>query len=407
MIELSLEYVLSTVNNYVDDALADIALHTENRSPITMPSLISPQINSGNVKLYSFNTPISAVRETAIYSYLLKMMDQSILPVDKQSLLIVVKAMRKVPFVEYGSLASYHKLASQFYKQEGNQKKAELHAVFNLIDDAKQYLTDFKVEYEFGADDEELASFDGEEASCKVDGPSYDGEGPSYNVEAIPCNIERKLGPADYSEVLQILNRNTPRYQALLLYILRYISTHLKERSRIFQRPHYTLIEQALSAAVSQFAQDEHCDSDLRSCIYYYDSLYYELTNRIQKAALSRKQYQEIGGEKDYEQLCDTLLHQLPELLRSEKDFIDHVMLFNTDYDNDADVYLFDDYGLDDELPMQGLYRDQLMDTPFNHIYEEAEYDNPDAIREVVRCYREGDGVTACEAAAKAWESKL
>ena len=385
-----LSTILQAINHNVDNALVNLAKHPEVRECFTMPSLVNKNDNRFSLSFHKFCTPVSTIRESAICTYLIYGMNDGLLTVNKEMLFEAAKAMRKLPIVEYYILGMYHELAARVYENEGNERKSHQHTVLRQIAHVKDYLLDL------------------------------------YYTDLMSPEDEERMESPRFRELLKSLNTDPLRFQSLLLYIIRYVTTMLKVKPTLFLRPQYLLVEEALNIAFEQFLSDECCDNlydnrgesvcddggnsvcdaEIRSCFYYYRSLYYELTCRGELAERYKKGYLAIGGERDYENLCNTLLDKLPVLHCSEKEFVDYVMNFNIDNCDDLD-WTFKDCELDDELPLTGFYRGKLINYDFNTKYVEAERGDEKAIREVARCFREGDGVTACEAAAQAWESKL
>ena len=367
----NLASTLQTINKNVDDVLVNLAKHPEVRECFKAPSLVNENGDSFSMEFHKFCTPVSNIREVLTYCYLIYGMNDGILEVNKETLLEAAKAMRKSPIVEYYLLSMYHELAACVYKEEGNDVKAHRHDILRQMSDVKDYLLDL------------------------------------YYTDIMSPEDEERMESPHFRELLMALNSDPIRFQALLLYIIRYVTSLLKVDATTFLRPQYLLVEEALNIALEQFASNEEYDAELRSCFYYYRSLYYELTCREGLAERYKELYLVIGGERDYEELCNRLLDKLPALRRSEQEFVDYVMMFNMESDDSIDMELCDMYDLDYELPMTGFYRGQLINSDFNSLYVEAEKGDVKAIRELARCFREGDGVTACEAAAVAWESKL
>lgn len=362
---------LQTINAHVDDVLVNLAKHPEVRECFKVPSLVNEKDDSFSMQFHKFCTPVSNIREVVTYCYLIYGMNDGVLGVNKETVLAAAKAMRKSPIVEHYLLSMFHESAASVYEKEGNDKKARRHEILHQMADVKDYLLDL------------------------------------YYTDLLSPEDEERMESPHFRELLIALNSDPLRFQALLLYIIRYVTSVLKVNPTLFLRPQYLLVEEALTIALEQFAANEDCDAELRSCFYYYRSLYYELTCREGLAERYKECYLAIGGERDYEELCNLLLDKLPALHRSEQDFVDYVMQFNMESDDAIDMNLCNTYDLDDELPLTGFYRGQLINFDFNKKYVEAEKGNAKAIREVARCFREGDGVAACEAAAVAWESKL
>ena len=367
----NLASTLQTINKNVDNVLVNLAEHPEVRDCFKVPSLINENGSNFSMEFHKFCTPVSNIREVVTYCYLIYGMNDGILEVNRETLLEAAKAMRKSPIVEHYLLSMYHELAARVYKEDGNDVKAHRHDILRQMSDVKDYLLDL------------------------------------YYTDIMSPEDEERMESPHFRELLMALNTDTLRFQALLLYIIRYVTSLLKVNPTMFLRPQYLLVEEALNIALEQFASNEECDAELRSCFYYYRSLYYELTCREGLAERYKERYLAIGGERDYEEVCNRLLDELPALRCSEQEFVDYVMMFNMESDDSIDMDLCFEYDLDDELPSTGFYRSNLINYDFNTNYVKAEKGNVKAIREVARRFREGDGVAACEAAAVAWENKL
>ena len=369
--ERNLVSILQTINKNVDNVLVNLAKHPEVRECFKVPSLVNETSDNNSMDFHKFCTPASNIREMVTFYYLIHGMKDGILEVNKETLFEAAKAMRKLPIVEHCLLSMYHELAARIYQEEGNEQKSHRHDILRQMANIKDYLLDL------------------------------------HYTDMLSPEDEERMEPPHFRELLISLNTNPLRFQALLLYIIRYVTTLLKEKPTMFLRPQYLLVEEALTIALEQFASDENCDAELRSCFYFYRSLYYQLTCRDALAERYKEHYLALGGPRDYEELCNSLLDKLPALRYSEQEFVDYVMKFNMGYEGITNLELYDDYELDDELPLTGFYRDELLNYEFNSLYSEAEKGRKEAISEIARCYREGDGVSPCKVAADAWESKL
>lgn len=367
---MTLEQTIQRIHTIADQLLVNFAEDRESRFLFTLPPISEEASWVPVLDCQEYNYGIARLREALAYKYLLGAMKHKQLAVSKESLAACLRNMRRVPFIDYYDLGDYHEYAHAYYKQLGDEKKARRHLLCCYMDRGRAILSCDKI-------------FD-----CK--------------------------------ELIMALMKEHRRMQAFLVYVISFIHYDFEEVQELMKRSQYLLLERALVLAVKLFAENGAYDADVRSCIYYVQSVYYERTNREELAKSAREAYKKVGGSKNFDLTLVKFMMDQPDPQLMDEQFLDY-LLYGDSVDEE-EIYPHNEEGeidLDLEAEDPVVVKDgrsNFMDTfcrvmpdamEFRKMYGQAEKGDEGAIREVVRCYREGDRVSVCECAAAAWEQLL
>ena len=315
---ITLNELYAFLNPKIDALLVDFTEYPEQHDEFQLPSPVQVGSRKSFRTFYRKETPACSLREQVIYSCILDGFECHYLEMTEETLLACICQMRRCPYIDYYDLSNYHRWAAQYYRKQGKEMKAQLHERTRLLIETRM-------------------------------------------------NVVEDEEPVSFVELLDVLKGDTRRYPALLLYILRFVSSYMKVNVRYFYREQYTLIEQTLARAAQLYIDDSSCDKRLRSCLAYYESLYYGLTDRPALMEKWQKVYLDLNGGQDYELLCDVLLEELPPVLWSEQNFVNYVLTYHETHGDDGDA----DDNLDEQfaerfdvymdLPTYGFFRKTLM----------------------------------------------
>ena len=368
---MTLEQISSLINPIVDQLLVTMAENPESRYLYTLPSLTEEYQGETLMDCQENGYCIAHLREVITYKYLLGAMKSKLLEVNKENLYACLSNMRKSPVIDYYDLADYHEYAYYYYKKSENEKKANAHLLACYFDRGRAIL------------------------SCD--------------------------NTFDCKELLLVLLKDRQRLLSFLLYVIDFISHDFEDYQDFFKRSQYLLFERSLVLAEKVFAENATCDVNLRCCIYYVQSIYYNLTKRSDMALSAKRAYRKLGGKKSYHKLLEDIIATRLNPHWMDMRFLDYMLYANSveddeicTRDEDGNISLEieeDEYSVWEKQErlnfMDAFYRPITEDMDFKKIYDQAEKGDQQAIREVARRYREGDGVTACMSAAMAWENKL
>lgn len=370
MKQMTLEQILERINTIVDNILVTIAGKSESRFLFTLPALVDNQPNEVLIDCQETGFGIARLREVITYKYLLSALKSKLLELNYDNLVSCLKNMRLSPVIDYYDLADYHEFAYYYYKKLGNERKANIHLLSCYFDRGRAILSCDKV-------------FD-----CK--------------------------------ELLLVILKDRQRLLTFLLYVLDFVGHEFEDYQEDLKRSQYLLIERSLVLAEKVFAEDTKSPLDLRCSIYYVQSLYYNLTKRPDMALKAKRACRQLGGKQSYRKLFEdfSLTQQAPHFM--DLRFLDY-MLYVCSLEDD-DICSLDENGnitfeIDDEYSiwekdernnfLDAYYRPVKSALEFKIIYERAEKGEKEAIQEVSRRFRDGDGVAACECAADAWTHLL
>lgn len=370
---MTLEEITQRINTIVDQLLVNLAEDPEQRYLFTLPSLAEGVQKAPVLDCLENGYCIARLREVITYKYLLEAFKSKQLEISKENLYACISNMRTSPVIDYYDLGNYHEFAVYYYTRLGNKKKANRHLLSCYMDRGRAIL------------------------SCDK--------------------------TFDSKDLLMVILKNHQRLRSFLLYIIDFIYLDFEEVQPCLQRSQYLLLERALVLASKLFAENPACNKDLRCCVYYVMSLYYDMTNRAELAQKATDAYMELGINKNYDEMLQSFMANEPSPYLVDERFLDYLLYAK--YIGKEYIYGPDDEEEDDdeiseyeeEIPVvEKDGRENFMDTfyrplnealEFKNVYDEAEKGNSESIREVIRCYHEGDGVIACKAAAAAWEKKL
>ena len=370
---IELKDFMARLNATVEQQLAELVNHPLSHGCIYMRPIgtdfpVRPILDL-QVDLNGF----SWFRETMIYEYILEVLRDELLPITKEILFECISAMRKARHVSVEDSYFYHQAARLYYEQLGLTNKA-------------------------------LAHERAEIAYSVMEDVQYDS---TFN----------------FAECVRLIKNDPERLKSFVLYAVSRGYNELVIDTSLFARSNYVLLEESLKLGVKLFAEDEACDPLLRACIYDYLYRYYHTTNRPELAERARLKALELGGERDYEEVCEQLLEQLPPLYRIEEEMIDTIYDYIELYEQFDDL-TFDEMGAsnDDYEEQQAKWAEKLSSSPeaqglaeatdeklhdiFGAYYLRADKGDVKAMQEVARRYREGIGVSVCVAAADAWDAK-
>lgn len=367
---MTLEQVNQRINAIVDQLLVTIAENPESRYLFTLPSLAEGYQGETLLDCQENGYCIARLREVITYKYLLGALKSKLLEVNQENLYACISNMRKSPVIDYYDLADYHEYAYYHYKRLGNEKKANSHLLSCYFDRGRAIL------------------------SCD-------------NV-------------FDCKELLLVLLKDRQRLLSFILYVIDFISHDFEDYQDFLKRSQYLLFERSLVLAEKVFAENASCNINLRCSIYYVQSVYYNQTKRPDMALKAKRECRKLGGKKSYHKVLEDVLEAELYPHWEDERFLDY-MLYGTTLEDD-EICTLDESGnisfdIDDEYSIwekeermnfiDAFYREMNSAKTFKKTYEQAENGNQEAIREVARCFREGDGVAACECAAEAWKQKL
>ena len=368
---MTLEQVNQRINVIVDEFLVKIAENPESKYLYTLPPLAEGFQGEILMNCQEDGYCIAHLREVITYKYMLAAFRSKLLEISPKTLFVCLCNLRKSPVIDYYDLADYHEFAFYYYKKLGNEKKANAHLL-----------------------------------SC------YFHRGRA---------ILSTDGTFDCKELLLVLLKDRQRLLSFVLYVIDFISHDFEDYQDCFKRSQYLLFERCLVLAEKVFGEDAKCNVDLRCSIYYIESLYYNLTKRTDMALTAKRAYRKLGGKKSYLKVLENVIAKQMNPHYIDERFL-HYMLY-ADTVEDDEIYTLDEDGIisfdveEDEYTVweksermnfvDAFYRPMEDTMDFKKIYDRAENGDQQAIQEVARRYREGDGVTACECAAEAWEKKL
>lgn len=367
---MKLEEVIKRTNLLVDELLVKIARDPVSRYLIDLPPLTAGEQKAPVMDVQEYRYAIARLREVITYKYILCALKSGILAPARESLALCLSLMRKTPVIDYYDWGDYHEFAYKCYMQTDDKKKARRHLLACYMDRGRAILSADKI-------------FD-----CK--------------------------------ELIMALMKEHQRMQSFLLYVINFIHYDFEEVQPFLKRSQYLLIERALLLATKLFAENAACDVNVRSSIYYVASRYYEQTDRMEMARSARAEYLRLGGDRNYDLELVQFLMTQPDPVFSDERFLDYI-LYRDSIDDDEIYPRGDDGNFHLEIAaedpivvkdgrsnyMDTYYRTMPAAKHFMTVYEQAERGEREAILEVIRCYRAGDGVAPCEAAARAWEEQL
>ena len=370
MEHLNLEEFSQRINHVVDELLVKIAKKPESRYLFDLPVLGSESQREPILDCQENGYDIAQLREVITYKYLLGAMKSKELEVNQENLTACIRSMRNCPVIDYYDLADYHEYAYYFYKKSGKENKANAHLISCYYDRGRAILSADNV-------------FD-----CK--------------------------------ELLLVLLKDRQRILSFLLYVIDFVSHDFEDYQEYFNRSQYLLVERSLVLAEKAFAENASCDVKLRGCIYYVLSKYYQLTKRPDMAKSAKNALKKLGARKKYADILEDIMETQLDLHFSDEQFLDYLLygvcledseICTLDEDGNISLDIDDEYSVWEKEERKNFvdayYRPTCAAMDFKKIYDRAEKGDLNAIREVARCYRIGDGVTACIPAAEAWEKKL
>ena len=368
---MTLEQISQRINTIVDELLAAIAQNPESRYLFTLPPLTEEYQGEILMDCQEDGYCIAQLREVITYKYLLGALKSKLLEVDRENLAACIRNMRKSPVIDYYDLADYHEFAYHYYKKSGNDKKAGVHLLSCYFDRGRAIL------------------------SCDH--------------------------TFDCKELLLVLLKDRQRLLSFLLYVINFASHDFEDYQDCLKRSQYLLLERSLVMAEKVFAEDAKCNVDLRCCIYYVQSVYFNQTKRPDMALAAKRACRQLGGKKSYLKVLEGIIKKQMKPRFMDERFLDYMLYANSLEDDEictldeTGTISFDieedEYAIWDKAQrvdfLDAFYRPMDEAMEFKKLHEQAEEGDEQAIRELVRRYREGDGVTACECAAQAWEKKL
>lgn len=367
---MTLEEINQRINTIVDPLLVSLAENPESRYLFTLPSLGEGYEGETLLDCQEYGYGIARLREVITYKYLLGALKSKLLEVNQENLYACIRNMRQSPVIDYYDLADYHEYAYYYYKRQGNEKKANSHLLSCYYDRGRAILSCDKV-------------FD-----CK--------------------------------ELLLVLLKDQKRLFSFLLYVINYVFNDFEADQEFLKRSQYLLLERSLVLAEKVFAENASCDANLRGSIYFVEYKYYKLTKRLEMALKAKAAYKKFAGKRPFKKILEEIVATRLDIHWMDERFLDYI-LYGALLEDDEICTLDEDgnvsFDIDDEYSvwekeermnfMDAYYREMEGAMKFKKIYEQAENGNQEAIREVVRQYREGKEVAACECAAEAWEKKL
>ena len=367
---MTLEQVTQRIHTLADQLLVTLAEQPESRYLFTLPPLTDEYQEETQLDCQESNYCIARLREVITYKYLLGALKSKLLAVSKENLYACIRAMRTSPVIDYYDLSDYHEYAFYYYKRQGQEKKARAHLLACYFDRGRAIL------------------------SCDK--------------------------TFDSKELLLVLMKDHERLFSFLMYVIDFIHHDFEDYQACFKRSHYLLFERVFLLADKIYAENTACDVDLRSSIYHVQSLYYELTKRPELAQSTRDACLKLGGDRNYDELLENLMLTRLNPHWMDERFLDYLLYGSTleedeictrDAEGNITLKLDDEYTVwtDDERVnfMDAYYRQMTPAMNFKKDYDLAEKGDRQAILEIVRRYREGDGVTPCACAADAWEKQL
>ena len=137
-------------------------------------------------------------------------------------------------------------------------------------------------------------------------------------------------------------------------------------------------------------------------------------------ALKAKAAYKKFASKRPFKKILQQIVETQLDLHWSDERFLDYI-LYGATLEDDEICTLDDNdnitFDIDDEYSVwekdermnfvDAFYREMESAMNFKMVYDKAEGGDQEAIREVARCYHEGDGVTACASAAEAWEKRL
>ena len=367
---MTLEETKQQINTIVDQLLVSFAKDPTSRYLFTLPTLTEGYEGETLLDCQEYGFGIARLREVITYKYLLGALKSKLLDVNQENLAACLINMRRSPVIDYYDLADYHEYAYYHYKKLGNEKKANAHLLSCYFDRGRAFLSCDK-------------TFD-----CK--------------------------------ELLLVLLKDRQRLLSFLLYVCDYILNDFEDNQEFLKRSQYILMERALVLAEKVFAENAACKPNLRGCIYFVEYKYYQQTKRLDMALKAKAASKKFASKRPYKKIFQEIVETQLDLHWEDERFLDYI-LYGATLDDDEICALDDDgnvtLDIDDDSSvwekdermnfMDAYYREMEDAMNFKKNYDKAEEGDQQAIRELVRCYREGDGVIACECAAEAWEKTL
>ena len=367
---MTLEQTLERINHLADGLLVELAENSESRFLISLPPLLPEEQATPILDCMEYVYGLSQLREILVYKYLLLAFKTKKLAVSRESLAFCLSQMRQSPVIDYYDLGDYHEYAYAYYKKMEDERKALRHLI-----------------------------------SC------YSDRGRAI------VSADKTFDSKDW---LMAILKDHQRFESLLLYILDFIVQDLEDVQVFLKRSQYLLLERALLFAVKIFAENPKQNVQLRSAVYTVQSLYYDMTDRTDDAKAARMAAKKLGGSKNYERVLAEYRISQPAPHLADERFVDYLLFINAleeyevypmDEKGNLNLeYEYDDFILakDGRLNfMDTFYRQMPSVLDFQKLYEQAEAGEASAITELARRYRQGEGVSASECAAAAWETKL
>lgn len=366
---MTLEDFTQRVNKIVDSLLVTIVEQPFDRYSFTLPSVVEQYQGEVFMDCQEGGFGIARLREAITYKYLLSAFQSGVLEVTRDGLLACIKNMRRVPVIDYFDLADYHRFASSYYRNSGNEQKADVHLLASYFCKGRAVLSTDQI--------------------------------------------------FDSKDIYQLLSKDKQRLQSFLLYIIDFVCHDFVDFADDMERSQFLFLEEGLKLAEKEMAEDESQETGLRSCIYYAQSVYYKQTERPELAKQAKNAAKKLRGKHNLEDTLEEIMETHPSPRLSEERFIDYLLFMKTFDENE--IYTLDDEGnldldaageysvweKDEKINFLDAYYRPLSEAlDFKKVYDRAEEGDKDAMRELVRRYAEGDGVTPCEAAAQAWEKK-
>ena len=369
MERMTLEQINQRINPIVDQLLVTFAENPESRYLFTLPSLTEGE--EGPVLDCQENGYcIGQIREVITYKYLLGALKSKQLEVNAENLYACISNMRKSPVIDYYDLGDYHEFAYYYYTKLGKEKKANAHLLSCYYDRGRAIL------------------------SCDK--------------------------TFDSKDLLMLLLKDRQRLLSFVLYILDYIYNDFEDNQEFLKRSQFLLLERALVLAEKVFAETADYSVNLRGSIYFVEYKYYNLTKRLDMALKAKAAYKKFGSKRPFKKILEELVETQIDLHWEDERFLDYILYGATleddeicshDEEGNITLEIDDEYSVwekDERMNfLDAYYRPMENAADFKKVYEKAETGDQQAIRELVRCYREGDGVISCSRAAEAWEKKL
>ena len=367
---MKVEEIKQRINTIVDQLLVSFAENPESRYLFTLPSLAEGYEGETLLDCQEYGFGIARLREVITYKYMLGALKSKLLEVNQENLYNCITNMRRSPLIDYYDLADYHEYAYYHYKKLGNEKKANAHLLSCYFDRGRAFLSADKT--------------------------------------------------FDSKELLLVLLKDRQRLLSFLLYIMDYVFNDFEDNQEFLKRSQYLLIERALVLAEKVFAENAACKPNLRGCIYFVEYKYYQLTKRLDMALKAKAAAKKFASKRPFKKILQEIVETQLDLHWEDERFLDYILYGATleddeictlDADGNVTLDIDDEYSVWDKDErmnfMDAYYREMDDAMNFKKIYDKAEEGDPAAIREIARCYREGDGVAVCVCAAEAWEKKL